>query len=248
MSGPRQPAGRSLFHHDGSPEAQAYLDALVARVTAEPGRQLAVFRARPTIGLLSAILVPAVLLAVLAVVIAPDPFIAVVPLGIGLLAAAIFVVAGLLDRVRVHEHALVLGFRGQLVVPLETVDPGRVYVSRALFLTRHVAAPPGATRGTAGPMVVVNGWQRPMAGMNVAGAPVHGASVFGWYLLGARDQRAFLDALESAMVGSGLEAARGLREATLSLRRLRPTSARDGAPLVLPRGTTDPPAGAGHRA
>lgn len=46
-------------------------------------------------------------------------------------------------------------------------------------------------------------------------------------------------------LGYGLEAVRGLREATLSLRRLRPTYANDGPPLLRARASTDPPTGAG---
>lgn len=241
------PSTRPLFHHDGSPAAQAYLDALVSRTGADPGVRLAVFRARPTAGFLTCLVLPFLLVGGLAVVIAPDPLIAAVPVAIGVGAALIFVVAGFLDRIRVHERALVLGFRGGTVVPLETIDPGRVYVSRALFLTRHVAAPAGATRGTAGPMVVVNGWQRSMFSANVAGAPDPGQSVYGWYLLGARDQRAFLSVLEQAMLALGLEGARGLTQATLTQRRIRPSWSTEGPPLVRPRASTDPPLGAGAR-
>lgn len=237
------PTGRPLFHHDGSAAAQAHLDGLVAAARSNPGRRLAVFRARPTTGFLACLVLPFVLVGLLAVVIAPDPLIALVPVGIGLGAALIFVIAGLLDRIRVHERALVLGFRGRTVVPLETIDPGRVYVARAVFLTRHVAAPAGATRGTAGPMVVVNGWQPSMFSANVAGAPGSSASVFGWYLLGARDQSAFLSALEGAMLGHGLDAGRGLAQSTILTRRIRPTFRTDGPPLVRQRATTDPPVG-----
>lgn len=239
--GPTVPGARSLFHHDGSAAAQQYLDRLVAAVRDDPGPQLAVFRARPTAGFLTALVLPFVLVALLALVLAPEPLIAVVPLAIGAGAALIFVIAGLLDRIRVHAHGLVLGFAGRTVIPLETIDPGRVHVSRALFLTRHVAAPAGATRGTAGPMVVLNGWQQSMPSVNVAGAPDPGRSVFGWYLLGARDQRAFLEVLEAAMLGVGLEAARGLADETLTHRSVRPTRRHDGAPLFRGRRTTDPP-------
>ncbi|SMC68173.1 hypothetical protein SAMN06296429_107123 [Janibacter indicus] len=247
MTGPAAPHVRPLFHHDGSPAAQAHLEQLVAAAQADPGRELATFRARPTAGFLTALVLPFVLVAVLAAVIAPDPAIAVVPLAIGLGAAAIFVVAGALDRIRVHERALVLGFRGQTAIPLETIDPGRVYVSRALFLTRNVAAPAGATRGTAGPMVVVNGWQRSMLSANVAGAPDPGRSVFGWYLLGARNRRAFLAALEQAMLGQGLTAATGLAQDVLAHRAITPTWSVAHPPLVAPRSTTDPPLGVGPR-
>lgn len=239
---PGAPAPRPLFHHDGSPAASAYLERLVAQAGADPGRELAVYRALPRPGFLAWFVLPAVVVAGLAAVISPSPLIAVVPLVIGLGVAALFVLAGWLDRVRVHERALVVGHRARTVVPLETLDPSRVYLVRGAFVARHVVVPSRAVHSSPGaPAVLLNGYQR-MFSANVAGAPqAPAASPFGWYLLGVGDLPGFLRTLESAMVGHGLLAAQGLAEQAEATRQVRAGYRTGETSIVTPRGTVDPP-------
>ncbi len=234
---------RALFRHDGSAAADTHLAGLAAHF--EPGRPVAAFRALPSAGFLAWFVVPALLLGALALVISPDPLIAVVPLGLGLGTAAIFVVGGWFDRHRVCEHALVLGPRGRQVIPYETIDPGRVHDARGLFLTRQLAIPTMAVHGSTGPMLLLNGLQRPMFSANVAGARTTGpqGSPFGYYTLGTRQHRQLAEALEAAMVADGFVEAHGLAASTFDLRRVRPGFRQDGPPLVHVRALHDPPLG-----
>ncbi|CAM3941054.1 hypothetical protein JAAN108728_03440 [Janibacter anophelis] len=238
---------RALFRHDGSPAAQAHLEALTRLTRADMGAERAVFRALPGWGLLLWILVPTLLIAVAALAIAPSPIGAVVILAVGTLVALAFVVGGWFDRIRVCDQGLVLGLRATVVVPWESVDPGRVYLTRGAFVARHVAAAVGATRGSSGRMVVLNGTQRGLFMLNAAGAHDGGPSPFGWYLLGGHHPSRLLAAIEAAMVAAGFTEAHGLAPSTEQLRRIRTTYRVDG-PLVTERGALDPPLGVDHPA
>ena len=183
------------------------------------------------------------LVAVFAVIVSPRPWIAAVPLGLGFGVSSVFIVGGYLDRHRICEHALVLGHRGDQVIPFETIDPGRVYDTRGLFLGRHLELPTMAVHGSTGPLVLINGLRRPMFSANIADAPKSEESPFGYYTVGTRRQRKFLAELERAMVADGFTEAAGMTQSTLDLRSVRPQYARGGPPLVVERGRHDPPLG-----
>lgn len=228
---------RSLFRHNGSPAAEDHLRSLTDGFAS--GRVLATYRAWPSPGLLAFFLVPALVVSVLAALIAPNPIIAVVPVALGLGVAAVFMLGGFLDQHRICEHALVLGYRADLVLPFETIDPGRVYDARGLFLARHVVLPSRAVHGSSGPLLLING----LRGRRFAAVHGEQPSLFGYYTVGTRRQRAFLEELERAMVADGYTEAKGLANSTLELRRVRPTYTRGGPPLVIDRGRHDPPLG-----
>ena len=231
---------RQLFRHDGSPAADEHLSSLSRGFAS--GRVLASFRAWPSPAFIAWFIVPALIVAVFAVIISPKPFIAAVPLGLGFGVASVFIIGGYLDRHRICEHALVLGHRGNQIIPFETIDPGRVYDARGLFLSRQLELPTMAVHGSTGPLLLINGLRGPMFSANVAGAPASEPSPFGYYTVGARKQRAFLAELERAMVADGFTEAAGLTQSTFDLRSVRPTYAQSG-PLVVDRGPHDPPLG-----
>ena len=127
---------RPLFRHDGSPAAEEHLASLSHGH--DSGRVLLTHRAWPSWGFLAWFIVPALVVAAFVLVLSADRFLAVVPVGLALGLASVFVAGGYLDRLRVCEHALVLGPRGTQIIPFETIDPGRVYDTRGLFLSRQI--------------------------------------------------------------------------------------------------------------
>ncbi|MDO5735454.1 MAG: hypothetical protein Q4P15_03165 [Propionibacteriaceae bacterium] len=234
---------RPLFRHDGSQAAEDHLRSLGEGF--EPGHVLAVFHAWPTPGFLAWFIVPGLVAAVFAIFAAPDPFIAIVPLGLFWGIAMVFVIGGWFDRHRVCEHALVLGAQGKLVIPFETIDPGRLYDidKGAAFLGRHTDISTGAVHGSTGPLLLINGLQRAMWSPNHGGALPTPDSPFGFYTVGTRRQEEFLDILESAMVADGFTEARGLSRSTFALRQVRLAYSQAGPSYFNDRGANDPPLG-----
>ncbi len=232
---------RRLFHHDGSPAAEEHLESLTTGFAS--GRVLSTYRAWPSPTFIAWFVGPALVVAVFAVIVSPKPWIALVPLGLGFGVASVFVVAGYLDRHRICEHALVLGHRGDQIIPFETIDPGRVYDTRGLFLGRHIEIPTMAVHGSTGPLLLINGLRRQMFSANIAGAPKSETSPFGYYTVGTRKQQEFLAELERAMVADGFTEVAGLTQSTFDLRSVRPQYAQSGVQLVLDRGRHDPPLG-----
>lgn len=218
----------------------------MAHRVSDPGRVLVAFRTIPPLGFFLVFLVGAGLLAGVGLALAPNPALgASVAAAPPLIAALAFLVGHRFDRVRVCEHGLRLGFRGGLVVPYASIDPGRVYASRTTFLPRHVNIPTSGARGVAGPAVLLNGAAGPTFAPNLAGAPRTGASPYGWYLVSLsskRKRRRLLEALEHAMIADGQPAV-GLAAAVRDLRTINPTFSTGGPRIVVDRLEGDPPLG-----
>lgn len=141
----------------------------------------------------------------------------------------LFVAAGAIDRHRVCEHGLVVGFRTRstYVVPWESIDPGRVRVVRRPLLLGRRPEMPGSsphyrvgwfsTQAVAlnGLDTAIDGWRRVPGLLGVTDAAQLGGRAritpFVWWLLGTQRPRALLEAIEEAMVADGYDA-QGLAE------------------------------------
>ena len=134
-----------------------------------------------------------------------------------LLLCSALALPGILERHRVCEHGLVLGYgptrSARYVVPWASVDPGRVrLLRRGQLISRHRGMPqvsPHYRIGT-GPLayrsVAVNGLDTasspPRDGQRGAGCA--------WWILGSPQPKKVARAIEDAMVADGHTRARGL--------------------------------------
>lgn len=175
---------------------------------------------------------------------------------IGFVIAVVVVVAGLLllvlaarrRRHDVHRGGLVLRARPDApaaVVPWESVDPGRAFITPSTATaTRPLASV--AQRLVRPPGAVVNGSVRAPGGADGAGGanrvlrhrPVTGESPFGWWQMGVSDPVAVLVAVESAMVAEGYPAQELASRALFRETTLR-AMGKDAAE-ALDRGLRDP--------
>lgn len=166
--------------------------------------------------------------------------------GMMLLLWGAFAFPGMLEKHRVCEHGLVLGYRrtgrSRYVVPWSSVDPGRIRtLTRAQLVSRHPAMPSSSPHyriGT-GPLayraLAVNGLDSAQAGWlhipgvleptDTVGRSRHRSTPYVWWLLGTPRPERLAQAIEEAMVADGF-AAQGLaaraREQHLTL-SWRPT-------------------------
>ncbi|WP_156374163.1 hypothetical protein [Cellulomonas sp. Leaf334] len=145
---------------------------------------------------------------------------------------AVVVAAGAIDRHRVCEHGLVVGFRtrSKYVIPWSTIDPGRVrVVRRPLLLGRREEMPTSSphyrvgwlsTRAVAvnGLDTAIDGWTRVPGLLGVTDAAELGGRAritpFVWWLLGTQRPRELLEAMEAAMVADSYPA-QGMAERAL---------------------------------
>lgn len=124
---------------------------------------------------------------------------------------------GILERHRVCEHGLVLGYgptrSARYVVPWASVDPERVrLLRRSQLISRHQGMPqvsPHYRIGT-GPLayrsVAVNGLDTVSSEMQHR----RRESRYAWWILGSPQPEKIARAIEDAMVADGHTAARGL--------------------------------------
>lgn len=214
-----------------SDETMAQLAALGGLTTQDMGAVRATFRPWPGT-------TASVVLGVLTMVIgggavaAPDSATRLVILAVGatvLVLLGLFVLAGAIERIRVCDHGLVLGFRtrSQYVVPWSTVDPGRVRVVHRVGLVGRLpyAAPSSphyrlgvfSTRALAlnGLDTALGGWWLIPGMLEATDTVAPGSRArrtpFVWWLLGTRRPEALASAVEDAMVADGY-AAHGLAD------------------------------------
>ncbi|WP_143554161.1 hypothetical protein [Serinicoccus sp. CUA-874] len=134
-----------------------------------------------------------------------------------LLLCSALALPGILERHRVCEHGLVLGYgptrSARYVVPWSSVDPGRVrLLRRGQLISRHRGMPqvsPHYRIGT-GPLAY-----RSLAvnGLDTATNPSRDGrrgSGYAWWLLGSPQPEKVARAIEDAMVADGHTRARGL--------------------------------------
>lgn len=148
---------------------------------------------------------------------------------------AAFLLPGGLEKSRVCEHGLVLGYRKQSAtryfVPWSTMDPDLVTVlRRANMLTRHPGFYQGVPNYRFTPAyskalavyglntLRANGMLRaaigPAASATLA-RPRLGLPSLTWYFLGTQRLDEFVHAIEEAMVADGYENARGMADRAL---------------------------------
>lgn len=138
---------------------------------------------------------------------------------------AAFVASGAVERTRVCEHGLILGFRtrSRYVVPWSTVDPGRVRVVRrvgmvgrlpdALPSSPHYRLGIFTTSALAvnGLDTAITGWWAVPGLLGVKDALRPGTqqrgTPFAWWLLGTRSPAELAREIEAAMVADGYPAA-----------------------------------------
>jgi len=143
--------------------------------------------------------------------------------------AGLFVALGAIERHRVCEHGLIVGFRtrSQYVIPWSTVDPGRVRIARRpVLLGRHPDVPSMSPHFRLGWLsteaLFVNGLDTAMhswmANPDLFGVtdPVKlggraRSTPFVWWVLGTQRPRRLAEAIEAAMVADGYDA-HGLAE------------------------------------
>lgn len=118
-----------------------------------------------------------------------------------------------LERHRVCEHGLVLGFRkrSDYVIPWATVDPGRIRVGKRMgLLGRRPELPQTSPRYRVGVFaldgVVVNGLDSAVRSSWSALDPDPVRTPFAWWLLATRRAPDLLAAIERAMVADGYPA------------------------------------------
>ena len=251
--------------------ADAGSDASIERLVAvarqdhtDMGAVRAVFRAWP--GTVFWVVAAVVVLAVpWAALISPDPdarpWLAALLAGLAAFWLAVFAAAGVIERHRVCEHGMVVGFRtrSRYVIPWSSVDPGRVrIVRRSNFVGRLPGMPPssphyrvGMVSGTAvalnGLDSAIEGWVRIPGMLEVSDARTPGGrgrrTPFVWWLLGTRRPERLVRAIEEAMVADGYPADGLAARATRQAVTLRYNPGTDN-PLP-PRQTTDPVIGVG---
>lgn len=189
------------------------------------------------------------LLGLFAVVTAPDAGEA--GIRAGLVAFLLLVSGGLLllayglERHRVCEHGLVLGFRrrSDYVVPWETLDPGRVRVCKRMGLPgRRPELPQTSSRYRVGVFgldgLVINGLDTAITSSWTAFDPSRVFTPFNWWLLGTRRAAALALDIERAMVADGYPA-QGLAERARTQAAVVPWNSTGVSP-VPPRLATDP--------
>ncbi|SFJ62682.1 hypothetical protein [Cellulomonas sp. KH9] len=220
-----------VFEDPRSPEAAERLIELGERTAEDMGAVRATFRAWPgrTANVAFAVLL---VVAVATSVVAPNATelsVRLVIWGSFAFWVALFVAAGAMDRHRVCEHGLVVGFRthSRYVVPWSTIDPGRVrVVRRPLLVGRRPELPASSPHYRVGwfttSAVAVNGldsaidgWVRVPGLLGVTDAVELAGRArftpFVWWLLGTQRPRELLEAIEAAMVADGYDA-RGLAD------------------------------------
>lgn len=226
--------------HEGD-EAGA-VDALVALAGqdhADMGEVRAVFRAWPgTVFWIVSVVVVLVMPALALLTPNPDDrlWLAVLMTGVWLLWVLVFVAVGVVERHRVCEHGLVLGWRtrSRYVVPWSSLDPGRVrVVRRSNLLGRLPGMPPssphyrvGMVSGTAvalnGFDSAVDGWLHVPGMLEVTDARTPGSrwrrTPFVWWFLGTRRPERLVRAIEDAMVADGYPA-HGMADRALAQER-----------------------------
>ncbi|RLV47748.1 hypothetical protein D9V37_16540 [Nocardioides mangrovicus] len=153
-----------------------------------------------------------------------------------------------LERHRVCDHGLVLGFKNSAyVVPWETLDPGRVRVGvRMGLLGRREDMPQTSPNYRIGVFglngLVVNGLDTAITSSWKSFDPRHRVfSLFTWWLLGTRHAPELAAAIEEAMVADGYDAA-GLADRALAQQLTGHWNDREPSP-VPPRLGTDPAIG-----
>ena len=150
----------------------------------------------------------------------------------------IWLLAGVIDRHRVCEHGLVLGWRRRstLVVPWSSVDPGRVrIVERSSLLGRYDRVPASGPHFRQGFLttrsLALNGLDTASFGglhlphfysaADVTDQAGTRASPFVWWLMGASRPDELAQAIEAAMVADGYDAAGLAARASENVVRLR---------------------------
>lgn len=168
----------------------------------------------------------------------------------------IWLVAGVVDRHRVCEHGLVLGWRRRstLVVPWSTLDPGRVRIlERSSLLGRYDRVPASGPHFRQGFLttrsLAVNGldtaafgvWH--LSGLYSAVGAIDSVgtrpSPFVWWLMGSPHPERIARAIEEAMTAAGYDAEGLAARAQASTVRLRWNPRQDRDPLP-DRAATDP--------
>lgn len=171
-----------------------------------------------------------------------------------------FLLAGTIDRHRVCEHGLVLGWKrhSTLVVPWSTLDPGRVrIIERSSPLGRYDRVPATGPHFREGLLttrsLALNGLDTAPFGAlhlpHLYSAPdvtdLHGtrATPFVWWLLGSPHPEKVAQAIEEAMIADGYDATGLAARASDNTVQLRWSPDQSTDPLP-PRGATDPVLGA----
>lgn len=221
--------------HPDDPDALARLASLADLTAADMGAVRAQFRPWPgtTAWVVTAVAAVAGVAGALA---APDDagrLVGLAVVGTFLLFVGLFVATGAVDRIRVCEHGLVLGWRtrSRYVVPWRTVDPGRVRVVHRVGLVGRLSdATPSSphyrlgiltTRALAvnGLDTAIGGWLRVPGLLDVTDRHDVDSEVrvtpFAWWLLGTRRPADLARAIEDAMVADGYDAA-GLADRALA--------------------------------
>ncbi|MCD5315481.1 hypothetical protein [Kineosporia babensis] len=141
---------------------------------------------------------------------------------------------------RVHEHGLVLGPRWlqPLIIPWETIDPGRVHIVDNFSAAGHHSEFNSIKRSN-------------QAGLADSGLALNGFNtatwdpVFTYWLLGTHRPEKLAEAIEKAMVQAGYDA-QGLA-ANAVRTRVRASRSKKGTALMpTTRGPFDPPLGVPH--
>lgn len=228
---------RAFYQWSGGTEADHAALAWFAGARPEQmGPRLATFRGgltgRAWLGALVLVSVVSIALSVLVALLAPDPGVGtvvgtcVVTAGLSLLVLLAVWLLARRHRCDVHAHGLVASgaWGGAEAIPWATIDPGRVFVATTVRAMTRMPLALYRQQATLPPGVVVNGWtQRPVGttwwfeafSSAYRYQPQPSDSPFGWWQLGPTDPRAFLTAMEQAMVADGYPAA-GLTPFALS--------------------------------
>ncbi|ROS23937.1 hypothetical protein [Cellulomonas sp. PhB150] len=227
--------GEFLEFSDTSDDAVDRLLAAAGQDWRAMGRARAVFRSWP--GNVFWIIVGVLVLA-LVVLIATRPddagrIVAAAIAGGFLFFVALIAGSGVLERHRVCEHGLVVGFRtkSSYTIPWSTVDPGRVRVVRRSNLLGRLpgrtASSPHIRHGAAsGTALALNGLDTalgtwiPIPGLGGVTDAVRPGSRFRstpfvWWFLGGRHPEKLVRAIEDAMVADGYPAV-GLADRAIS--------------------------------
>ena len=247
----------------GTPDDHAALARMSAAGPADMGPLLASFRggvgARALGRSLALLALVCVGLGAMVAGLAPGgPSLALV-VGAWCVAAAVYLPAMLgvhlaarRTRQDVHRHGLVVrgpGSRAE-ALPWESMDPGRIFIATSVRAMTRMPLALHRQQAVLPPGVVVNAWtDRPLGSLPVAEAlsqgyryqPAPTDSPFGWWQLGPSDPRAFLQAVEAAMVADGYPAA-GLTPFVLA-RRVRAGDLRRAPELQRERALVDPVVG-----